>query len=1323
MQSSYRTHAKSINSRWALFALLSICVAALAISVTRHVVAGTPSSGTVSPSSPLINYTGGPFAVSNPSSPVGENPPVCAEPAAPCDEFALHVDIPSGTTTSYSVVVTIDWTNTGTPTTQLGENSDYDVYIYKSDNITKVGQGPGTVKPEIAVFQAFAGDYIIKVVPYDVAPDTPFTGKIELIASDAAPQPTPKPLPQATGSTPRYQVFTPPRSILNRTAAPLPTPSGSPAQGQPAVPSAGNGTDAGEPSIGVNWITGRVLYQSYLTTFRLTFNDSCPSSPTALWEDKSAANAQNSLDPILFTDHGYNLAAPFVGRTFASQLAGTTSLASFTDNDGDTWTASEGGSLHSGVDHQTVGAGPYHNLPGGLPFPKAPGAYPHAFYYCSQEVAAASCSRSDDGGLTFGASVPIYTLVDCGNLHGHVKVAADGTVYVPNNGCSEQAVIVSEDNGITWAVRNVGKPDNPGMFSSEGAASDPWVALGRGDTVPGGRVYFAYSLNDGSAMVAVSDDRGVTWKNNFDVGAAAGVNHSVFPLVIVGDDDRAAAAFIGTSAKGSVTDRAFPGAWYVYIAHTYDGGVTWTTVNATPNDPVQRGGIWLGGGSPPHRNLLDFNGIDVDKQGRVVVAYADGCTGPACVQAPYEATGNSYTALAAIARQTGGRRLFGPDTPATTTSTVPGAPYLVVGRDGSVAHLTWSESDDGGSAITNYKVLRGTTSGGETFLANAGTAVKFDDTTANPNTTYYYKVVAVNAHGESCGNNEAFAPPLGNSCTGITEVTDAAGDQKAGPANGDLDILAVSMADHVEGVDNKLVFKLKVADLSILVPNRQWRIIWNYPISPPPALTAFTGSYYVGMNSDAGAATFEYGTVSTVEAVPTNAGIPSKIGAADSGSFDPATGIITITISGSKVGHPRAGDIIGALVGRTFSGNGNETVKSQSAIDSTGLFGSSDPYTGGSYQVVGNLNCESGSTPTPTISINDVTVTEGNSGTTNATFAVTLSAASSSTVTVKYDTANGTATSGSDYQAASGTVTFAPGDTSKPVTITVNGDTDAESNETFAVNLSVPTNATIADAQGLGTITNDDTASTPPNVTINDVSVVEGNSGTTDAIFTVSLSAVSSSTVTVNYATADNTATAGSDYQAKSGVLTFNPGETSKTISVAVNGDVVYEPNETFTVHLSGATNATITDADGTGTIQNDEALPNISINDVSLVEGNTGTTTFTFTVTLSAQSSQTVTVNFATANGTAASGSDYTSNSGVVTFNPGDTSKTITVAVNGDLSLETDETFFVNLSSPSNATIAITRDWERFSMTTQLASSLSRPVTPCQRLAPVCQS
>jgi len=302
---------------------------------------------------------------------------------------------------------------------------------------------------------------------------------------------------------------------------------------------------------------------------------------------------------------------------------------------------------------------------------------------------------------------------------------------------------------------------------------------------------------------------------------------------------------------------------------------------------------------------------------------------------------------------------------------------------------------------------------------------------------------------------------------------------------------------------------------------------------------------------------------------------------------------------------------------------------------------------------------------------------------------VTLSPASGQTVTLNYSTADGSATAGSDYVATSGTLTFNPGDTTKTITVVVNGDTLNETNETFFVNLSSPVNATIADGQGLGTITNDDF--TLPSISINDVSVSEGNTGTTNAVFTVTLSPASGQTVTLNYSTANGSATAGSDYVATSGTLTFNPGDTTKTITVVVNGDTIVEPDETFFVNLSNPVNATIADGQGLGTIINDDTFPpvSLSINDVSVTEGNTGTTNAVFTVTLSAASAQTVTVNYSTANGSATAGSDYVATSGTLTFNPGDTTKTITVVVNGDTVVEPNETFFVNLTTATNATIA----------------------------------
>ncbi|HEX8143239.1 MAG TPA: Calx-beta domain-containing protein [Pyrinomonadaceae bacterium] len=324
----------------------------------------------------------------------------------------------------------------------------------------------------------------------------------------------------------------------------------------------------------------------------------------------------------------------------------------------------------------------------------------------------------------------------------------------------------------------------------------------------------------------------------------------------------------------------------------------------------------------------------------------------------------------------------------------------------------------------------------------------------------------------------------------------------------------------------------------------------------------------------------------------------------------------------------------------------------------------------------------------PTLSIDDVTVTEGNAGTVNAAFTVTLSAQSGKTVTVDYATADSTATAPADYQAATTTtLTFNPGTVIQTINVTVKGDTLDELNETFFVNLTNPVNATITDAQGQGTITDDDAT---PSLSIDDVTVTEGNSGTNTATFTVTLSAASGQTVTVDYATADGTATAPADYVAvTTTTLTFTPGTPTRTLTVTYKGDTLDEPDETFFVNLTNASNATISDAQGQGTITDDDATPSLSINDVPVTEGNSGTTNAVFTVTLSAASGRTVTVDYATADGTALADSDYQSTSGSLSFAPGDTTKQITVPVKGDTDAEPNETYVVNLTNAANATIS----------------------------------
>jgi hypothetical protein len=265
-------------------------------------------------------------------------------------------------------------------------------------------------------------------------------------------------------------------------------------------------------------------------------------------------------------------------------------------------------------------------------------------------------------------------------------------------------------------------------------------------------------------------------------------------------------------------------------------------------------------------------------------------------------------------------------------------------------------------------------------------------------------------------------------------------------------------------------------------------------------------------------------------------------------------------------------------------------------------------------------------------------------------------------------------------------LTFNPGVTTRQVTVVVAHDTRDEDAETFQLTLSNAVNGTLGDAVGVGTVNDNDAA---PSMVINNVSVTEGASAAVNATFTVTLSAQSGKTVTVNYATQNATATAPSDYTAATGTLTFTPGTTTRQITVVVAHDTADEPTEQYTVGLSGAANATINDAQGVGTINDNDPAPSLAIGNVSVIEGDSGTRLATFTVTLSAASGRTVTVNFATANGSASSSSDYVAQSGSLSFTPGTTTRTISVTVRGDNSRESNETFNVNLSNASNASIA----------------------------------
>jgi VCBS repeat protein/Calx-beta domain-containing protein/FG-GAP repeat protein/putative extracellular protein len=330
----------------------------------------------------------------------------------------------------------------------------------------------------------------------------------------------------------------------------------------------------------------------------------------------------------------------------------------------------------------------------------------------------------------------------------------------------------------------------------------------------------------------------------------------------------------------------------------------------------------------------------------------------------------------------------------------------------------------------------------------------------------------------------------------------------------------------------------------------------------------------------------------------------------------------------------------------------------------------------------------------PAIAISDAaSVTEGNTGTVNANFTVSLSAAYGQPVSVVYSTADNSALAGSDYQSQTATLTFAPGETSKIVSIAVNGDRLGESDEFFYVKLTGSTNSFIADGSGTGTILDDE-----PYAWIGDSSITEGNDGTKNLTFTVTLSAAYDADVTIDYATLDmgeedayyygvTPATAGVDYVASAAAVRIPQGQTTGAIDIPIIGDRVPEWTEGFYVELTGSDFAKASGF-AIGTIIDDEPQAYISTYPyTSAPEGNTGTSPMTFTVVLSNAYDLPVTVSYATTNGSALAGSDYVATSGSVTFNPGETSQSIVVPIIGDTVAEYDEYLGVNLTAATNAT------------------------------------
>ncbi|HMJ05573.1 MAG TPA: PKD domain-containing protein, partial [Chthoniobacterales bacterium] len=875
--------------------------------------AATPDNGTLSLASPTLTYTGGPFVVPNPTAQAGE--PVCTVPMS-CDDFALTVNMTGGPDPDPAkrVKISVAW-----PVA----TADFDVYVLQ--NGTVVATSASSADPEVIVLPAVSGTYNIRVVPFAPLGQS-YTATVTL--EDTPPAP-----PPASGDAPRYKNYPAPADLPGADAA-------------------------GEPSIGVDWnincaattagcenlhpnapfprrnTGGVAFFTANLNEFRVTFDD-CASPAKNLWEDvTSPSESIQSLDPIGFVD-------PQTGRVFQSQLAGASSILSYSDDDGQSWTQSNGSGQPAGVDHQTVGGGAYAAAPP-IPHP----TYPNQVYYASQDIGTALAARSDTGGLIFGAGIPMWTLAQCGGLHGHIKVGPDGTVYVPNKSCgSGTGVAVSTDNGLTWTIKTV-----PGSGSG---ATDPSVGIGADNTV-----YLGYQNNDGRPHIAVSSDHGDTWH---DVDVSQGViQTAVFPEVVAGDGDRAAFGFLGTTTSGNSEDMAnFRGVWHFYVATTFDRGQSYTLVKATGNDPVQIGSICVSGTTcGADRNLLDFNDLQIDREGRVLAAYADGCLAPTCNEEtattsnpPYNA---SRSAFASVIRQSGGPRLLAAFDPAEPKVPEPPRVDSVARTSADAVHLEWSEPDNSGSALTGYKVYRKDGAAGSyTLLATVATGcpvckTSYDDLAAvDPKIEYFYQVSALNAQGESDRCDEfpvGAAAPAPNSCLlpGAEILNDPAGDIVVPIGVTSMpswDVRSLSLGEPFSFGPGKIAFTLKVESLSTVPPETTW----------PVTFDSNGNRYEVHMSSTAGnggtalAPVFQYGP----EGGPFVAADPLSAYSSD--------GTITIVVPTSGIGNPQPGQTISNFLTRISATVVAVSVTPDNMPDSLAP--------SGSYTLIGNAACALNAAP------------------------------------------------------------------------------------------------------------------------------------------------------------------------------------------------------------------------------------------------------------------------------------------------------------------------------------------------------------------------
>lgn len=810
------------------------------------------------------------------------------------DHHVINLTVPAGAYANVQVTAAfhIEWDDGG---------QDLILTVLHDDS-TEIGSSDaGTPEENVVATKPPAGAYTAMACAFLSSASTSYRGRLTLTATAPSQNPAAG-KGNASGPAPRFQHYAPDYARQ------------------------GFGMFGGEATVDVNTKTGSIFYLGFLETMRLRVDDrTSPGLQT--WELKSGTlNSKLTMDPILVAD-------PDTGRIFAQQLivGEGQSLTEYSDDDGATWRPSTGGGQRSGADHQSLGVGPY--PPGLRPLLSK---YPNAVYYCSQDIALVFCSRSDDGGVTFGPGIPIYTLADCQGLHGHVKVAPDGTVYVPVSGCpsplvssttSQPAVVVSHDAGLTWKVRKIATA-GPG---SGGHGSDPSIAIAKDGTV-----YFSYvDARDNHIHQVRSRDRGLTWDRDVDLGALGRITAAQFPAVVAGDPNRAAVAFFGTTYNGEGVDTAnnFEGTWQLFVAATYDGGLTYHVVDTTPGDPIQKGGICAGGFC---RNLLDFFDASIDPQGRVIVGYEDGCIGGCPQGMP-----GTFSDQAVVARQSGGRRMFAAFDPVEPAR--PGAPRVEGLRTADYARIQWPEPDNGASPIQEYRVYRSTATGKEKRVATLPASKRaFVDTRLDAGTLYSYRVSAVNAKGESpVGNTLALsvgsnAPTPEAACAlpGLLGAVDRVGEPEAAPLTRDIEAIYIAEPeDETLFGANKLVFTLQLAASAPLQAGARFRVYFY---------VSSTGRFVV-LNASPGTSGNTYGHYDQ-HAVSGDHNTLFNDGALDAVVYK-TDGALQIVIDKAKLGV-RAGDTLLAVHADSQPADTGSNITREEA----GYF---------DYKVIGNDFCAS----------------------------------------------------------------------------------------------------------------------------------------------------------------------------------------------------------------------------------------------------------------------------------------------------------------------------------------------------------------------------